>query len=148
MKITSLNALGQGRPTRGPRAIFGPPRLFEWPAKTFWMARQRFLKMLKKMMDLQGCFHYKNGLFWAFVRRTTSLHLIPRYEPPPSLSGLPLKTVHFSPQNLFDFTFGPPRLFCLEFGPLAQKVGHPCVRRWENGPEGLQECSEMKEQKG
>jgi hypothetical protein len=27
--------LEQGRPTRGPRAIFGPPRLFEWPGKYF-----------------------------------------------------------------------------------------------------------------
>ncbi len=25
--------LAQGRPTWGPRAIFGPPRLFEWPGK-------------------------------------------------------------------------------------------------------------------
>jgi hypothetical protein len=40
-KIGESHGLVQGRPTRGPRAIFGPPRLFEWPGKDL-------LKMFKK----------------------------------------------------------------------------------------------------
>jgi len=29
-----IDQLDQGRPTRGPRAIFGPPELLKWPLKT------------------------------------------------------------------------------------------------------------------
>jgi len=34
--LARSHGLVQGRPTRGPRAIFGPPRHFEWPGKDFF----------------------------------------------------------------------------------------------------------------
>jgi len=35
----------------------------------------------------------------------------------------------FAPQIFFELIFGPPRLLYLKFGPLVQKVGHPCSNR-------------------
>jgi hypothetical protein len=35
------------------------------------------------------------------------------------------KIVFYGPPNFFGADYGPPRLLCLKFGPVAKKVGHP-----------------------
>ena len=34
-KDFTMHSLGQGRPTRGPRARSGPPKVLKWPTKGF-----------------------------------------------------------------------------------------------------------------
>ncbi len=58
-------------------------------------------------------------VFWSLVR-LTSLYLNLSYEAPHPFRLLS-KIVHFGLPNLFRFSFGPPRLFCLKLWPTCSK---------------------------
>jgi hypothetical protein len=52
--------LEQGRPTRDPRAIFGPPNLFEWPGKLVQFDHINRVKTLTVItLSSTLCIHYK-----------------------------------------------------------------------------------------
>ncbi len=58
--VPQIDYIGQGRPTRGPRAIFGPPNLFEWPGKLVQFDHINWVITLTVItLSSTLCIHYK-----------------------------------------------------------------------------------------